>query len=139
MACSDRGPRPIWRASTAVCPWPCVAFQPLTAPTRAAALEMVCQGSFSPDQAAAESQAALVNRCKSGTPAGYKGPSPIGTCRQIGDQSCLSSGPDFAAGALHITPDALQMLSMTAPYYNFKQLTVKLRGITRWAFIRARG
>ena len=89
------------------------------------ALEMVCQGSFSPGQAAAESQAALVNRCKSGTPAGYKGPSPIGTCRQIGDQSCLSSGPDFAAGALHITPDALQMLSMTAPYYNFKQLTVK--------------
>ena len=39
-----------------------------------------------------------INRCESSNAGVYKGPSPIGSCRFIGDRSCVSEGPDFAAG-----------------------------------------
>ena len=88
---------------------------------QSSAVEMVCLQSFSPgglDGTTANTSA--VNRC-----AAYQGPSKIGTCNFIGDPTCASSGPDFAAGSIHVSASTSQLLSLTSAFYNFKQVVVK--------------
>jgi hypothetical protein len=66
-----------------------------------------------------------MNRCPTSIPGVYNGPSRIGTCSYVGDPTCISSGPDFAAGAIHVSPSSSTLLSLTSPYYDFRQMLVK--------------
>ena len=89
------------------------------------ALEMVCQGSFKPDLASSQGVNSTENKCASSTLQGYRGPSEAGTCQFIGDPTCVSPGPDFAIGAIHVSPESWQKISMSEPFFTFKQLVVK--------------
>lgn len=114
--CKDRGESPLVDFE-----W----YLPASERTLASsAVEMVCQGTFR-HEPVESSNVTQVNRCESSRPGRYKGPSAVGSCRFIGDKTCKSDGPDLAAGAIHLSPSATQLLHMTTPYYNFKQLVVK--------------
>ena len=116
QSCKDRGESPVVEFD-----W----YLPSRERTLASsAVEMVCQGTFR-HQPVESLNATHENRCESSRLGVYKGPSEAGKCRFIGDTTCTSAGPDFAAGAIHLSPSVTQLLHMTTPYYNFKQLVVK--------------
>eukprot|EP00291_Cryptomonas_curvata_P017608 CAMPEP_0172169468 /NCGR_PEP_ID=MMETSP1050-20130122/10718_1 /TAXON_ID=233186 /ORGANISM="Cryptomonas curvata, Strain CCAP979/52" /LENGTH=512 /DNA_ID=CAMNT_0012840521 /DNA_START=496 /DNA_END=2031 /DNA_ORIENTATION=+ len=55
----------------------------------------------------------------------YKGPSPAGTCTSRDDASCVSPGPDMAAGLLDITVLRLDAFEFTTPYHYTRQAVVR--------------
>lgn len=58
----------------------------------------------------------------------YMGASDINTCKFRDDPTCISSGPDIVAGAVHTLSERLDLLDFTINYMTVRQITVK-RGV----------
>jgi len=89
-----------------------------------AAVEMVCQGSFSALAPATINTTYSGQRCAAAAKA-YNGPSITTECASIGDPTCASPGPDLVAGAIPIASRFSDLLAFTTSYYQFQQHIVK--------------
>ena len=97
------------------------------------AVEMVCHGQF--HRKFLQPLSAGQPFCPAG--AQYKGPSPSDAMAKAGQRptcsgayapesaGCVSSGPDLALGAVHVTGDNLHMLDFSVPYLAVEQVVVK--------------
>jgi len=90
---------------------------PTNTESASGAVRMVCHGDFQNT-----SQSGNTTCEASGS---YKGASNVNECMFRDDLTCLSSGPDIVAGAVHVLRERLDLLDFSSSYFTVRQITVK--------------